>query len=350
MTLAVVRSIGAPRWLGTTQEYEDFEQELVDQFLLAGLGAGLADSSIEDDRRAVFEFVQFLGQPVWTAGPEDADRFLADQRTAYPGTCPACFKDYGKGEVIVEVTDGWGHPGCAPRQLSAAEREFARNKARIESGETCHRSFPKLRRIVTTPFSPLVLELVVGGGGDHRVRGAGSLRGRGPAPSRWPDADDGRAGLMAGKRKANEAGSSNGLRGDVLCVLGMRDRRPDTAAVPAAPDLPVQRAGRVLDGEDPRRQSEGLRARIGHLAEDQPGPVEDVQRADAVGVGCEGARHALERCLGHAVLLRDVPAFGAGRCERCCGGPPRGRSDRRFQPCWRGSRGTPPNPRRGCCG
>lgn len=26
---------------------------------------------------------------------------------------------------------------------------------------------------------------------------------------------------MAGKRKANEAGSSIGLRGDVLCVLGV---------------------------------------------------------------------------------------------------------------------------------
>ncbi|WP_371579736.1 hypothetical protein [Streptomyces sp. NBC_01314] len=27
--------------------------------------------------------------------------------------------------------------------------------------------------------------------------------------------------LMAGERKTNEAGSSNGLRGDVLCVLGV---------------------------------------------------------------------------------------------------------------------------------
>ncbi|WUN36231.1 hypothetical protein OHT20_00420 [Streptomyces caniferus] len=80
MTLAVVRSIGAPPRLETAQEYEDFEQELVDQFLLAGLGAGLADTSIEEDRRAVFEFVRFLGRPVWTAGPEDADRFLTDQR------------------------------------------------------------------------------------------------------------------------------------------------------------------------------------------------------------------------------------------------------------------------------
>ncbi|MEU6353172.1 hypothetical protein ABZ896_28250 [Streptomyces sp. NPDC047072] len=57
-------------------------------------------------------------------------------RAAYPGTCPACLKDYDKGTVITKVGENWGHPGCAPRQASAAEREFARNKARIESGET----------------------------------------------------------------------------------------------------------------------------------------------------------------------------------------------------------------------
>ncbi|MGW2050825.1 hypothetical protein ACWCPF_37480 [Streptomyces sp. NPDC001858] len=57
-------------------------------------------------------------------------------RAAYPGTCPACFKDYDKGTVITKVGENWGHPGCAPRQPSAAEREFERNKARIESGET----------------------------------------------------------------------------------------------------------------------------------------------------------------------------------------------------------------------
>lgn len=49
---------------------------------------------------------------------------------------PACFKDYDKGTVITKVGENWGHPGCAPRQPSAAEREFERNKARIESGET----------------------------------------------------------------------------------------------------------------------------------------------------------------------------------------------------------------------
>ncbi|WP_406451157.1 hypothetical protein OH768_07105 [Streptomyces sp. NBC_01622] len=82
MTLAVVRSIGTPRRLETAQEYEDFEQELVDQFLLAGVGAGLSDDSIADDRRAIFEFVRFLSRPVWATAPEDADRFLAHQRKA----------------------------------------------------------------------------------------------------------------------------------------------------------------------------------------------------------------------------------------------------------------------------
>jgi hypothetical protein len=31
-------------------------------------------------------------------------------RAAYPGTCPACFKGYGKGEVITKVTEGLGAP------------------------------------------------------------------------------------------------------------------------------------------------------------------------------------------------------------------------------------------------
>lgn len=36
----------------------------------------------------------------------------------------------------------------------------------------------------------------------------------------WPDADDGSAGLIAGRR-TNEAGSTNNLRADVLRVLGV---------------------------------------------------------------------------------------------------------------------------------
>ena len=80
MSLAVVRSLGAPRRLGSAQEVEDFEQELIDQFLLAGVGAGLADHTVGQDRSVIFEFVRFLGGPLWTAQPVDADRYLAQQR------------------------------------------------------------------------------------------------------------------------------------------------------------------------------------------------------------------------------------------------------------------------------
>lgn len=76
MTLAVVRSLGAPRLLATPQDAEDFEQEVVDQYLLAGVGTGSTDSTIDLDRTAIFDFARTLGRPLWTACPEDADRFL----------------------------------------------------------------------------------------------------------------------------------------------------------------------------------------------------------------------------------------------------------------------------------
>lgn len=91
MALAVVRSLGAPRKLSTTQELEDFEQELVDQYLLASVGAGIGDSSVNQDRSVVFEFRRFLGRPAWAARPDDADRFLAHQR-----------KDLGRARLTVQ--------------------------------------------------------------------------------------------------------------------------------------------------------------------------------------------------------------------------------------------------------
>jgi site-specific recombinase XerD len=81
MALAVVRSLASPRALRSQQDFEDFEQELVDQYLLSGLGAGLADSTIANERAALFEFVDFLGRPVWTTTSTDADRYLAALRT-----------------------------------------------------------------------------------------------------------------------------------------------------------------------------------------------------------------------------------------------------------------------------
>jgi site-specific recombinase XerD len=76
VTLAVVRSLGTARSLRSPQELEDFEQELIDQFSLAVAGAGATDRHVASDRAVLFEFIGFLGTPVWAATPEDADRYL----------------------------------------------------------------------------------------------------------------------------------------------------------------------------------------------------------------------------------------------------------------------------------
>jgi site-specific recombinase XerD len=80
VSLAVVRSLAAPRRLTTVEELRDFEQELVDQYALAMVGAGITDGQVASERSTLFSFVGFLGRPVWTATPADADRYLAQQR------------------------------------------------------------------------------------------------------------------------------------------------------------------------------------------------------------------------------------------------------------------------------
>ena len=77
MTLAVVRSLGSARRLRSTDELGDFEQELVDQYALAAAASGGSDRHVANDRSVVFEFLRFLARPVWTAEPEDADRYFA---------------------------------------------------------------------------------------------------------------------------------------------------------------------------------------------------------------------------------------------------------------------------------
>lgn len=80
MALAVVRSLGSTRGLATEADVDEFEQELIDQFALAMAGAGMTDGHVAGDRRAVFEFVRFLARRVWTARPEDVDRYLVHLR------------------------------------------------------------------------------------------------------------------------------------------------------------------------------------------------------------------------------------------------------------------------------
>ena len=80
MALAVVRSIEFPRRLRMAEELEDFEQELVDQYALAGAAAGITDSHIAHERSVLFEFSRFLARPLWTAVAGDADRYLTHLR------------------------------------------------------------------------------------------------------------------------------------------------------------------------------------------------------------------------------------------------------------------------------
>jgi site-specific recombinase XerD len=77
VALAVVRSLGSARRPRTEQELDDFEQELVDQYLLAMVGAGITDGTVAGERSVIFEFLRFLGRRVWTVEAADADRYLA---------------------------------------------------------------------------------------------------------------------------------------------------------------------------------------------------------------------------------------------------------------------------------
>jgi site-specific recombinase XerD len=80
VALATVRTLGLTRKLRTDQDAEDFEQELVDQFALAAIGAGTTDRYVATERSTIFAFARFLDAPLWTAGSADADRFLGHLR------------------------------------------------------------------------------------------------------------------------------------------------------------------------------------------------------------------------------------------------------------------------------
>jgi site-specific recombinase XerD len=80
LRLAAVHNLGAPRALRTTEDVEEFEQEIVDQYALAMAAAGLSDGHVGNTRAVIVEFARSLQVPLWSASCEDADRFLAEQR------------------------------------------------------------------------------------------------------------------------------------------------------------------------------------------------------------------------------------------------------------------------------
>jgi site-specific recombinase XerD len=102
MGLAVVRSLRSPSRLTTPQETEDFEQELVDQYALAMVGGGISDEQVAGHRAVLFEFIRFLGRPVWTTETGDADRYLAWLRRQRGQAANTVF---GKGMVLRQFFD-----------------------------------------------------------------------------------------------------------------------------------------------------------------------------------------------------------------------------------------------------
>jgi site-specific recombinase XerD len=81
-----------PRRLTTQVEFDDFEEELVDQWSLAMAGAGATDTHVRHQRAAVVEFLRFADRPLWAVQPEDADRWLKSLRVTR-GQAPATVKD-----------------------------------------------------------------------------------------------------------------------------------------------------------------------------------------------------------------------------------------------------------------
>jgi hypothetical protein len=74
----LVRSAGEADGVG--QGLARLEQELVDRFLLAGLGAGISDQSLADDRSVLFDLLHSTGRRVWAVQAQDVDGWLAGLR------------------------------------------------------------------------------------------------------------------------------------------------------------------------------------------------------------------------------------------------------------------------------
>lgn len=76
MALAVVKDIRSARPSPSEVDLEVFEQELITGFVLARSAAGVTDKSVRAELGAVSEFRESMDRHLWTARPDDADRYL----------------------------------------------------------------------------------------------------------------------------------------------------------------------------------------------------------------------------------------------------------------------------------
>ncbi|MEK7425092.1 MAG: tyrosine-type recombinase/integrase [Actinomycetota bacterium] len=101
MTLAVVRTIGSGRALRTPEDVASFETEIVDQYALAMVSAGLSDQFVGGSRAVVMQFAGSLLGPLWTATCDHADGFLANERRAGHATSTRA----GKAAILAGFFD-----------------------------------------------------------------------------------------------------------------------------------------------------------------------------------------------------------------------------------------------------
>jgi integrase/recombinase XerC len=80
MSLVALQGGAGDVVLRSAQDVEDFEQEIVDEYMLAMAASGLSDGHVRGTRATVIEFARSLPGPLWEATFVDADRFLAEQR------------------------------------------------------------------------------------------------------------------------------------------------------------------------------------------------------------------------------------------------------------------------------
>lgn len=87
MSPAAVADLRTARLMETAEDLEDLETDLLAGFVLARASAGMADVTIRHDLMYLEQIRTWLGRPLWTMQPADADRFFGQAlRTAAPNT------------------------------------------------------------------------------------------------------------------------------------------------------------------------------------------------------------------------------------------------------------------------
>lgn len=75
--LSVVRDIRGPRSVGNAAEAEDYQQNLLAEYVLARSAHGVTDATVRGDLAAVTEFLAWAEVWAWEVEATHADRFLA---------------------------------------------------------------------------------------------------------------------------------------------------------------------------------------------------------------------------------------------------------------------------------